>query len=123
MTTIFADGVVVQTELSPPITIRPRPACRQHARGAPAEVLPPIEGAQVVSNVILDGITADIGEVVAVVIRGDGPTGVFAGRLAGVTADVIVLALTEPVGPIPAGAFVAIRRSEIVAAARLERSR
>ncbi|BDG62187.1 hypothetical protein [Caldinitratiruptor microaerophilus] len=121
MPTIFADGVAVQTELSPPVTFRPRPARRRQEQ--PEEALPPIEGGQVVSNVILDGITADIGEVVAAVIRGDGPSGVFVGRLAGVTADVIVLALTEPTGPIPAGAFVAIRRQEIVAAARLERSR
>lgn len=121
MTTIFADGVAVQTELSPPITFRPRPACRR--QDPPAEALPPIEGGQVVTNVILDGITADIGEVVAVVIRGDGPNGVFVGRLAGVTSDVIVLALTESTGPLPAGAFVAIRRQEIVAAARLERCR
>ncbi|BDG62182.1 hypothetical protein [Caldinitratiruptor microaerophilus] len=80
--------------------------------------LPPIEGAQA-CTVILDGITADVGETVAVVIRGDGVNGVFVGRLTAVAQNAISLLLTRPVGPIPAGTIVAILRDEIVAAARL----
>lgn len=69
---------------------------------------------------IFNGITADVGETVAVVIRGDGPNGVFRGRLCDVSGDAVKILLTVAVGPIPAGTFVAIRRSEIAAAARIE---
>lgn len=71
---------------------------------------------------ILDGITADVGKTVAVVIRGDGMNGVFVGRLAAVSLNEISLLLTRPVGPIPAGVIVAILRGEIAAAARLASS-
>lgn len=68
---------------------------------------------------ILDGITADIGETLAIVIRGDGPNGVFIGRLASVSQGVVTLVLTTATNQIPAGTIIAIDRGQIVAAARV----
>lgn len=114
MASVLADGSPMQIEI---VSAPASPAAPGVAGAPPPAGISPIEGGE--APVILDGITADIGEQIAVVLVGDGQNGVFVGRLASATSSVITLALTVPVGPIPAGTFVAILRSQIAAAARV----
>lgn len=67
-----------------------------------------------------NGVTADIGETIGIVIRGNGVSGTFIGRLAAVTQDTVRLVLTQGVGSIPAGTVLSIRQDEIAAVARIQ---
>lgn len=68
-----------------------------------------------------DGVVigAEIGDQIAVVIQGDGPNGIFIGTLAAVEEEFIRLALTAPVGPIPAGTVVTILTDQIAVFGRV----
>lgn len=62
---------------------------------------------------------AQVGDVVAVVIEGDGVNGVFRGTLVEVDPCFIRVLLTVATGPIPAGTLVTILVEEIAAVARI----
>lgn len=122
MAFVFINGMSMQTRFNNRPALPELPAPTVPLLRTVELPLPPMAGAemQFANNVILDGITADIGETVAIVIQGDGPFGVFVGRVADINTDIVRLVLTVPVGPIPAGTIIAIRRSAIAAAARIQ---
>lgn len=109
----FVNGQLIATRCLPqpqPVTALPE---EEERTG-----LPPIRGGQQ-EITIFDGVTADIGDLVSIIIQGDGPAGVFVGRVAGVQGNAVLLCLTTAAGPIPAGAIAAIRMDAIAAAARI----
>ncbi len=82
---------------------------------------PPIGGGQQDTTIIvINGIGFTIGDRVTVVIQGDGPNGVFEGRVVGIRAGALLLSLVGP--PLPtgfaAGQIVAILVNQIAAIGR-----
>lgn len=64
-------------------------------------------------------IEANIGDVVAVVIEGNGVIGTFIGPLVAVEDEFIRVVLTAAVGPIPAGTIMTILVDDIAAIGRI----